>query len=253
MDALPTGRAARGGTAARAGSGMAAAAGLAGLALLLAACGSGGSPSGTAAPASSAASSSAAPSSSAPSASASPTATTGSEKLADGTTRVTDAELGYQLTLPKGYTRITSKDQLAEIAKAGSKALKKQSAALSAAAFAQNVKLFAVNRLTGGTINLVEVPAAGSTSADLASQGSQIEEVLTSQLGAKEVTSRSITVDGDPGLRADGTVNTTGVKVRLTQIYAVHGDNVFITTIGGAASTPEKTIAAVIAGEHFTG
>lgn len=226
-------------------------------ALLLAACGSGsgGTSSGAAAPASST------PATTAPATVASvpaptpstPAAVAGSEKLADGSTRVTDPEQGFQLVLPRGYTRITSKEQLAEIAKAGSKALKKQSEQLTVQAFQENVKLFAVNKLTGGTINLVVVAADGATSADLQDQASTFEDLLTQQLGATDVTSTKITIDGDPALRANGTVNVSGTKVKLTQLYAVHGDHVFITTIGGAASTPESVIRTVAAGEHFTG
>lgn len=231
-----------------------AAAGAVTAALLLAACGSGGSSSGTAAPASST-TATATPSSTAstfttPSPS---TAAAGTEKLADGTTRITDPEAGYQLVLPRGYTRITSKDQLAEIAKAGSKALKQQSQELTAAAFQKNVKVFAVNRITGGTINLVVVDAGGATSADLQDQADTFESLLRDRLGAKDVSSSTITIDGDPGLRADGTVNRSGTKVRLTQLYAVHGDQVFIVTVGGASSTPESVIRTVVAGEHFTG
>lgn len=217
-------------------------------ALLLAGCQSGGSSAGTAAPASSATASTTASATPTPSA----TAVAGTEKLADGSTRVTDPAVGYQLVLPRGYVRITSKEQLAEIAKAGSKALKKRSQELSAAAFQENVKLFAINRLTGGTINLVVVDAGGATSADLQDQADTFETLLKNQLGATKVTSAPVTIDGDPGLRADGTVNTSGTEVRLTQLYAVHADRVFITTIGGAASTPESVIRAVAAGERFT-
>jgi hypothetical protein len=229
-----------------------AAAGAVTAALLLAACGSGGSSSGTAAPASSttATATAGATASTTPSPS---TAAASTEKLADGSTRITDPEAGYQLVLPRGYTRITSKDQLAEIAKAGSKALKQQSQELTAAAFQKNVKVFAVNKITGGTINLVVVDAGGATSADLQDQADTFESLLRDQLGAKDVSSSKITIDGDPGLRADGTVNRSGTKVRLTQLYAVHADQVFIVTVGGASSTPESVIRTVAAGEHFTG
>lgn len=221
-------------------------------ALLLAGCQSGGSSAGTAAPASSATASTTASATASATPTPSATAVAGSEKLADGSTRVTDPTVGYQLVLPRGYVRITSKEQLAEIAKAGSKALKKRSQELSAAAFQENVKLFAINRLTGGTINLVVVDAGGATSADLQDQADTFETLLKNQLGATKVTSAPVTIDGDPGLRADGTVNTSGTEVRLTQLYAVHADRVFITTIGGAASTPESVIRAVAAGERFT-
>lgn len=176
-----------------------------------------------------------------------------STRLDDGRTKVSDASLGYEFVLPRGYTRITSADQLEEIAKAGSKALKNRTAELTAAAFQENVKVYAVNRLTGGTINLVVVDAGGSVSDDLADQAPQIKEALTSQLGATQVTTKRIRIDGDPALRADGTLVVAGNKVRLTQLYAIHDDQVFIITLGGTAKTSEKTVQAVIASERFAG
>lgn len=227
-------------------------------ALLLAACGKGGSTAGSAAPAAgsasvTASSSPSTPASSTPSSSpsSSPAVASGVEKLADGSSRVTDAVVKFQLVVPRGYVRITDKKQLDEIVQAGRKALKNRSSELDAAAFQKNVKLFAINKLTGATISLATAEAAGMTGADLVDQADQIHAVLSERLGAKAVSTQPITVDGEPALRADGTVTSpAGEKFQLSQIYAVSHDRVFILTIGGA-NTPEKVVLAEIAGLHF--
>jgi hypothetical protein len=174
---------------------------------------------------------------------------TGSVKQSDGSLRVTDAENGFQLTLPRGYLRVTSKSELAAIGKAGSKVLK-GSAAAAAATFTEHVELFAINTLSGSTINVVTTPSGGSTTDDLVGQADSLKAQVAGGLGAKQITMTTIKVDGDPALRANATLVNGGKTITLTQIYAVHGDNVYITTFGGPTAS-EKVITSVTGSLHY--
>jgi len=233
------------------------------LLLALAACGSGSSTGSSSAPplsattvagAAPAATTSSSAADPTPSPSATPDAGGPSQKLADGRTRVTDTAIGYQLVLPRGYVQITSRKQLDEIMKKGASVLQGSAAQLIATEGSDKVKMFALNSLTGGTINLVTTSAPGATSDDLPAQAETFKSVLQQQLHLTGVTSRTITIDGATGLRLDGTLTgTNGRKALFTQLYAVHGDNVFIISIGGLVSMPAAMQAQFLASVHFLG
>ena len=227
------------------------------VAMLLAGCGGGtattAGPTTSEAPASAAASSvtvTPTPAESTPTAGPTKKPKSGSERQADGTLLVTDTDAGFQVVIPRGYTKINNRDQLTKVIRAGSKALTGRESSLAASAFADNVKVFAIDNLTGATINIVTTPSGGALSADLPAQAPAVKALLKQRFRATQVTTKTVTVDGETALRADCTLTMGAVNAHLTQVYAVHGEDMVVMTIG-VARLDENLVTRVVRSVRF--
>lgn len=170
------------------------------------------------------------------------TPVTGVKKHRDGTTTHTDATLGYRITVPRGYRRVTSAKELAKITAAGTQRVKASLGEKAAAQlFTDRVKFVAVSRVTGNAVNIVVAPSEGISGADLVDNADRFTGQLRS-LGFRHLATAPVTVDGDPGLRLTGDfAPQPGTRVEELQLYAVHGDRVYVVTLSGTRLPRRQT------------
>jgi hypothetical protein len=196
--------------------------------LLLAGCG--GTSENTATPASTSTTTSAAATTStapsgaiatkAPAADPSPTKPAGSKVFADKANK-------YQLAIPAGYTRITSKAQLAKVAKASASVAAK--AGVTQQLANKNLKLIAIRPAGTESLNVVVTAGGGLTSDQLPELEPELKKEVQT-IGAKGVVIKKATLGGDPALRANYTLEAQGKHMATVQYITVHGDRVYTLT-----------------------
>ncbi len=177
-----------------------------------------------------------------PSGSATPSAaapgTAGSQPVANapkGSTGVNDTVHGFGLTLPPGYTKLSSLKDLDKALAAAGSGLKLTPAQIEQfrSAMQHNLPLYSVNVLTGAAVNMVVAPANGETADSLASEIPAIKKQLIG-VHASNVKIVKATVAGHPGLRATATLKTPRLTVNEVQLYTIANDKVYIVTVSGS-------------------
>jgi hypothetical protein len=170
-----------------------------------------------------------------PSATASTRATQPVTDTPKGSTAVNDAAHGFSLTLPPGYTKLTTVKELDKALGAAGSALKLTPAQIEQfrAAMQHNLPLYGVNLRTGSSVNIVVVPANGEPAENLAAEIPSIKSQLAS-VHATNVKIVKATVAGRPGLRTTATLKTPRLTVNEVQLYTIANDKVYIVTVSGS-------------------
>ena len=164
------------------------------------------------------------------------TATTADSSSAKprGSKVVVDKENGYQIAVPSGYTRITSKSQLSKISKDGASL-----SGLSQQLLNKQLKLMAIDPDANRSINVV-VTAAGGLTADQLPEAEPVLKKSVEKLGAQGVTFKKTTLGDEPALRATYTLKAQGRKATTVQYITVHDDLAYTLTFTYSASVSRK-------------
>ena len=152
-----------------------------------------------------------------------------------GATQVSDTAHGFSLTLPPGYTKLSSVNDLNKALAAAGTALKLTPTQIDQfrSAMQHNLPLYSVNVLTGASVNMVVVPANGEQADGLAAEIPAIKNQLAS-VHATNVKIVKATVAGHPGLRTTSTLKTPRLTVNEVQLYTIANDKVYIVTVSGS-------------------
>jgi hypothetical protein len=172
----------------------------------------------------------------------------------DGSLRVEDLENGFTVDLPRGFTRVASKAALDTTARTGSTRLRAALAATAPDTPRLSGPLLVVDPARGLAVTLLTTPAGGTgidlDGADLTGQADAIRDQLQNALGVR-VTMTTIQVDGEPALRGQAEVRAGGLGVRLTQVYAVHGNRFYTATFGEGGTRDPAVVARILASLHY--
>jgi hypothetical protein len=144
-----------------------------------------------------------------------------------GSKVVADKANGYQVALPAGYLRITSKSDLNEVLKAGTSAVAK--AGVSRAMVNKSLKLIAITADGTNTINVVVASAGGMTPDQLPLAKPALKEEMA-KLDAEHFAVKAATIAGGPALRVTYLLPIDGRKVATTQYITVHDDKAYTLT-----------------------
>lgn len=144
-----------------------------------------------------------------------------------GSKLVVDKANGYQIALPSGYIRITSKSQLAQVAKSGASAAAR--AGVTQQLLNKSLKMIAIKPNATDSINVVVTSAGGMTADQLPLAEPELKKQVA-KLGAKSVAFKEMTLGGDPALRAIYTLNLQGRHVLTVQYITVHEDQAYTLT-----------------------
>lgn len=210
------------------------------------ACGSSGTKTATktaaksAAPSPAAASPSAAAGAGAASPSSTPAAATGGEVT------LTDAADGFSVTAPAGYEQIKDPAQVQALLKAGASASPQFAAQINAVqqVFSQGAKIVALKPglIFADNINVLVLPGAGTSPSAIGQAYSSIVPNLTKN-GAVIRSHKEIQAAGGPALEIDYTLPIAGTTVQGTQVYLIHDDKAFITTLSQGSSAGSAGVA----------
>jgi hypothetical protein len=155
-----------------------------------------------------------------------------------GSKLVVDKANGYQLALPSGYIRITSKSQLAKVAKSGASAAAR--AGVTQQLLNKSLKMIAISSNATDSINVVVTSAGGLTAEQLPLAEPELKKQVA-KLGAKSVAFKELTLGGDPALRAIYTLNVQNRKVLTVQYITVHDEKAYTLTFSQPARLSAKT------------
>jgi hypothetical protein len=155
-------------------------------------------------------------------------ATTAASVKPRGSKWVVDKKNGYQVAIPAGFVRITSKSQLNKVYKAGAEATGAKTG-ITQQLLNKSLKMIAVKATSTDTINVV-VTAAGGLTADQLPQAEPAIREQVAKLGVKKVAFKELTLGGDPALRTAYTVKLQGRSVNTIQYITVHDDKAYTLT-----------------------
>jgi hypothetical protein len=114
-----------------------------------------------------------------------------------GSKVIVDKKYGYQVALPSGFVRITSKSQLNKITKAGAAAVKNDG--LSQQLLNKQLKMMAIDPNDDRSINVVVNPSGGAT-ADQLPDAVPALKAQVKKLGARDITFKKATLGVEPAL-----------------------------------------------------
>jgi hypothetical protein len=160
-----------------------------------------------------------------------------------------DKANGYQVAVPSGYTRVTSKAELAKILKAGSSTAAR--GGISQQMFGESVKMIAVNRKTFAGVNVVVTPAGGMTADQLPAARPGIKKMVA-KIGARNVVFKSATMGGEPALRASYKLSQQGVSVLTVQYITVHDDRAYTLTFSQSDRLARKLEQQTVGSFRFS-
>lgn len=169
---------------------------------------------------------------------ASPAATTASSAKPRGSKLIVDKKYGYQLAIPAGFVRITSKSQLNKVYKAGSAAAGARSG-VTQQLLNKSLKMIAIKSNSTDSINVVVAAASGLT-ADQLPQAEPALKAQLAKLGVKKIAFKEVTLGGDPALRAAYTLKLQGNSVSTVQYITVHNDQAYTLTFSQPARLAPK-------------
>lgn len=155
-----------------------------------------------------------------------------------------DKGKGYQIAVPAGFVRITSKAQLAKVYKASAKAIPKSG--VTEQFMNKNLRMLAVKAAGNASINVVVVSAPGLTADQMPMAAPSLKKQMKG-MGARKIKVTEATLGSDPALRAAYTIKSAGTTLAMVQYITAHDDQAYTVTFtapGGIGSKLEKQTAA---------